>query len=154
TPIRSGYMPSAPIRILHLSDLHFDTDTAPATKFRWLADDLRLGLHIQQLEYLVISGDVTDKGGNVGFEKAREFVVLLMNQFGLAANRCILVPGNHDVQDLQTLYTLRKSAKGMSPEYYYADGGKFRVRNQEQYPLRLQRFSDAFFQPIRGQTYP
>jgi 3',5'-cyclic AMP phosphodiesterase CpdA len=47
----------------------------------------------------VISGDMTDKGNPRGMEMAYKFVSLLINEFGLSGDRCILVPGNHDVQD-------------------------------------------------------
>jgi hypothetical protein len=84
-----------PIRVLHLSDLHFTTATTVSTRLQWLLDDLKRegGLDIQELDYLVISGDFTDRGSIEGFEKAYEFVSGLCQEFDLSAERCIFVPG-------------------------------------------------------------
>ncbi|HEX3355946.1 MAG TPA: hypothetical protein VHS31_03100, partial [Tepidisphaeraceae bacterium] len=63
---------TGPIRLLHLSDLHFTKDTPVDARLQWLLDDLKLdgGLGIKELDYLAITGDFTDKGGAEGFEKA------------------------------------------------------------------------------------
>ena len=75
-----------PIRILHLSDLHFTGKTNPETKLRLLLQDIRRQdedyAAIEAVEYLVISGDVTDKGNDIGFDKARQFVEALRGRIG------------------------------------------------------------------------
>ena len=53
---------------------------------------------------IVISGDVTDRGNDVGFERAREFVQLLIEELRCSSQRCILVPGNHDVQESEEYF--------------------------------------------------
>lgn len=137
-----------PIRILHLSDLHFTKSTVPGTKVQQLLQDLRREDEdfgpIETVEYLIISGDVTDKGGDAGFEKAREFVELLIEELGLSTERCIFVPGNHDVQDIAGAYR----------EEIGADGSPIWVRDRENFPKRFERFSKAFFHPLIQREYP
>nr|VFJ69095.1 MAG: hypothetical protein BECKFM1743C_GA0114222_105111 [Candidatus Kentron sp. FM]VFJ69846.1 MAG: hypothetical protein BECKFM1743A_GA0114220_105251 [Candidatus Kentron sp. FM]VFK17782.1 MAG: hypothetical protein BECKFM1743B_GA0114221_105021 [Candidatus Kentron sp. FM] len=41
------------------------------------------------------------------FEKAHEFVSAIIEQFGLSARRCILVPGNHDLSRDEAVYGWR-----------------------------------------------
>jgi small GTP-binding protein len=144
------------IRILHLSDLHFTSRTTPNTLLQWLVDDLSRtrALAIKTLEYLVISGDVTDKGDDEGFSRAQEFVSLLIRKFGVSAERCILVPGNHDVQDLQSSYSWAPSANGLSPEMWVKQGDIVLIRDELAYSLRLKSFSDLFYHKIIQQPYP
>jgi hypothetical protein len=148
--------PEKPIRILHLGDLHFTAETSPPAKLQWLLDDIRKGegLGFETLDYLVISGDVTDKGREGGFESACEFVSLLIKEFNLSAKQCILVPGNHDLEDQEESYSRRKNADGLKPEQWVQQGVIVLARNEEKYPLRLKRFSDTFFQKILQQPYP
>lgn len=94
-----------PIRVLHLSDLHFRSATSYKSQLQPLCDDLRHGeswgaaAAIDDLDYLVVSGDFTDKGASEGFELAYCFLSGLTKEFGLSAERCVFVPGNHDVKE-------------------------------------------------------
>ena len=137
-----------PIRILHLSDLHFTGKTNPETKLGLLLQDIRQQdeeyAAIETVEYLVISGDMTDKGKDPGFEKARQFVEALVRELGLSTHRCIFVPGNHDVQDRADAYEERESA----------DGSTIMVRHPENFPKRFEQFSDGFFHPLVQKDYP
>lgn len=104
-----------PLRVLHLSDLHFTVATPVGARLQWLLDDIKQdsGLSFKKLDYLVISGDFTDKGSLDGFEKAYDFVAGLIREFNLSAERCIFVPGNHDLRDLRESYDWRENAKGL-----------------------------------------
>jgi len=68
--VRDSQPPQVPIHVLHLSDLHFDKSTSVNARLQWLLDYLKLdtGLGIGSLDYLVISGDFTDKACVEGFE--------------------------------------------------------------------------------------
>lgn len=57
-----------PIRLLHLSDLHFTGKSSSKGFLAPLLQDLRNGDHlgIDTVDYLVISGDFTDKGDEQG----------------------------------------------------------------------------------------
>lgn len=52
------YRTDRPIRVLHLSDLHFTSDAVPETRLQWLDDDIRKGKWLDggELDYVVISG--------------------------------------------------------------------------------------------------
>ncbi|HEU4885608.1 MAG TPA: metallophosphoesterase, partial [Longimicrobium sp.] len=150
-----------PIRILHLSDLHFTASTAPGTKLQWLLDDLTKGRQplAERLDYLVVSGDMTDRGSTAGLENARAFVSQLIDRFGLSAERCILVPGNHDVQDLLEAYDVfydADSARAAEPDQsnWLCEGRLILVPNAARYPQRLRQFSEAFFHPLLQKPYP
>ena len=137
-----------PIRILHLSDLHFTDKTNPQTKLRLLLQDIRQQdeqyAAIDTVEYLVISGDMTDRGQDAGFEKARRFVELLVSELGLSFERCIFVPGNHDVQDRADAYEEREGV----------DGKPMLVRHPENFQKRFLPFSNGFFHPVMHKEYP
>ena len=137
-----------PIRILHLSDLHFTDKTNPETKLRLLLQDIRQQdeqyAAIDTVEYLVISGDMTDRGQDSGFEKARRFVELLVSELGLSFERCIFVPGNHDVQDRADAYEEREGV----------DGKPMLVRHPENFQKRFLPFSNGFFHPVMHKEYP
>jgi len=61
----------------------------------------------------VVSGDFTDKGCPEGFAKAYEFLSGLTQRFALSAERCILVPGNHDLAEPLDAYARRKDSNGL-----------------------------------------
>jgi hypothetical protein len=147
---------TGPIRLLHLSDLHFTKDTPVPARLQWLLDDLKQGggLGFKELDYLVISGDFTDKGCLDGFEKAYEFVSGLTQAFGLSAERCIFVPGNHDLSDLREAYDWRDKPDGLKDGEWVKQGDIILARNPEKYPLRLKCFSDSFFHKFLQRPYP
>jgi GTPase SAR1 family protein len=147
---------AGPIRLLHLSDLHFTAATPVSARLQWLLDDLKQdsGLDVQELNYLVISGDFTDRGCLEGFEKAYEFASGLTQEFGLSAERCIFVPGNHDVCDLQQAYDWREKSNGLKEDEWVRQGDVILVRNAEWYPLRFKPFSDNFYHKFLLKPYP
>ncbi|HLK60522.1 MAG TPA: TIR domain-containing protein [Chthonomonadaceae bacterium] len=145
-----------PIRLLHLSDLHFTANIQVSARLQWLLDDLKQksGLGIKKLDYLVISGDFTDRGGTAGFERAYEFVSGLTGEFGLSAERCIFVPGNHDVMDIREAYDWRDKADGLKEGEWVRQGDIILARNAEKYPLRFKPFSDGFYHKFLQRPYP
>jgi metallophosphoesterase superfamily enzyme len=145
-----------PIRLLHLSDLHFNKETSVASRLQWLLDDVKLdtGLGFKELDYLVVSGDFTDKACNDGFEKAFEFLSGLIAQFALSAERCILVPGNHDVANPEDAYARRKDSAGLLDDEWFKEGRIILARDPAKYPLRFKPFSDNFYHKFLQQPYP
>lgn len=148
--------PTGPIRLLHLSDLHLDKNTPVAARLQWLLDDLKLsgGLGFSELDYLIISGDFTEKGCSEGFEKAYEFVSELTREFALSAERCIFVPGNHDICDLLEAYERRKSSQGLEDGEWVQQGNIVMARHPEHYRMRLKAFSDSFYHKFLQRPYP
>jgi hypothetical protein len=145
-----------PVRLLHLSDLHFTEYTLVEAQLQALIDDIRLGdgLKFDKLDYVVISGDFTNKGEIAGLEKAHRFLSGLTNEFGLAAEHCILVPGNHDVVDTLDAYTRRKNTAGLRDGEWIQQGSIILAPDAEKYPLRLQPFSDELFNKFLQRPYP
>ena len=141
-------MEEDPIRILHLSDLHFTAKTNPTTMLQLLLQDLQQpdGHYgtINTVEYLVISGDITNKGQTAGFETARQFVKQLVEELDLSNHRCIFVPGNHDVQDREDAYEEREDESG----------NPINVRHPQNFQKRFEQFSNGFYHPLLQKNYP
>lgn len=149
----------APIRLLHLSDLHFEDNTSPVASLQWLLQDLRNDDEnfpaIKKIEYLVLSGDVTHRGDDGGFDKARQFVEQLIEELGLSSLRCVFVPGNHDVQRRDSCYQLQSSITGLDKRQYVKKSDVYLVRDEADYPNRLKKFSDAFYHKVTSSLdYP
>jgi serine/threonine protein kinase/nucleoside phosphorylase len=150
-----------PIRILHLSDLHMGVYDDPNSLLQPLVADLRdknEWLGIERLDYLVISGDITYRAAPQEFEKAREFVSALIARFELTPERCILVPGNHDLDWDTEVYARKKKrqldASSLKPGSYKEDGDGYYVRDDTKYPERFKNFSQHFYHPLMQQEYP
>lgn len=147
-----------PIRILHLSDLHFTKDTPVSARLQWLLDDLQRrhpdGLGFKTLDYLVISGDFTDRGSEAGLEKAYDFVSGLAREFGLSAERCMFVPGNHDIVDRLDAYKRHKDESGLKEGEWFREGKLVMGRDAERYPFRFEPFSKSFYHKFLQRPYP
>lgn len=150
-----------PLRVIHLSDLHIRADTDPESLLQPLIADLRDsqgGLGFRHLDYLVISGDLTNIATPEEFEKVRQFVSGLIDHFQLTAERCIVVPGNHDLSWNEQVYawTQKRLIKTSSlPEGSYLEQGDgFLVRVEQQYPQRFKNFSEIFYHPLVMKEYP
>jgi small GTP-binding protein len=155
---RGARTDDAPIHILHLSDLHFTTHTTAETKAQWLLQDLRDALGDDPIEYLVISGDITNRGNRDGFERGREFVEHLSEALSLSAERCIFVPGNHDIEDREDAFDFyvseaRAATAGAARDRWHIEGSTIFVPS-DNYDLRLESFSNAFFHKIVQVPYP
>lgn len=71
-------------RILPISDTHFGTEVEPVVRA------LLSLAHQQQLDLVLLSGDITQRARRAQFVAARQFIQVL--QLPVLA-----VPGNHDV---------------------------------------------------------
>lgn len=146
------------IRILHLSDLHFNDNTYIEPRVLALQNDIKYGAHLghNDINFLVISGDFTHKGNSNGFTKAKEFIKQLRESFSLSAERCIFVPGNHDIQDIANSYILafEHDVKHLPPDDWIMQGSSYCVKNGPIYPLRLKQFSDDLYHPFLTRPYP
>jgi small GTP-binding protein len=158
---RSSLPQSTPLRILHLSDLHVGAGDDPLSLLQPLTADLRdrrQGLGVERLDYLVLSGDITNRAAPQEFEKAREFVSALIEQFGLTSERCIIVPGNHDL-DWDTEVYLRKKKRQVDASRlvsgtFIEDGDGYYLRDDTRYPERFKNFSQHFYHPLLQKPYP
>ena len=152
----------APLRVLHLSDLHFPEGADVRKSLRPLVADVKDGeggLGFERLDYLVISGDLTNRATPAEFEAAQQFTSGLIEAFELTAQRCVVVPGNHDLYwDEPGLYDFKlerqADAAGLKEGTYRKVGSDYLVRNEERYPQRFNNFSRFFYHPLFQLEYP
>jgi predicted phosphodiesterase len=149
------------IHILHLSDIHLGT-TSQARKYRvQLEADLVKELDINQLDYLVISGDIATHSVPDEYAAGVELVDSLVNRFGLDSNRAIVVPGNHDLNwDLAAeaytyIPTYRLPSQIAEAHSIPAGDAGVLLRNEDLYRRRFANFSTHFYEKVyTGKTYP
>lgn len=151
-----------PMRLLHLSDLHFGpADQAESQARRWLsqlAEDLTRELRCSTLDGLIMSGDIANVSEPEEYIAAAGFVRNLMEEFGLTSEQVVIVPGNHDLNwDLsEQSYRAHKRKHYQDPlqEGCYIDAGDYiEVRDDSSYPARFRHFA-KLYQDIVGQAYP
>jgi len=149
-----------PIRILHLSDVHLTADDDPVARLQPLISDLtdqQDGLGLERLDYLVISGDLTNRASAEEFEQAYQFISQLIERFELSAERCIIVPGNHDLSWDQPVYDWKQKRlvdeQKQKPGSFARQGDGYLVRNEEEYHLRFENFG-KFYHTLVQQPYP
>jgi WD40 repeat protein len=140
-----------PIRILHLSDLHLRGGDKPVELLQPLLADLRNGLNVKSVDYLVVSGDFADKCNEKGFSVAGEFLSGLIEELDLSAARCVLVPGNHDyVQELKS-FEMVDDPKGY--DRAIQQGAIHLVPHKTEYEQRFRLFADCY-RKLRLKDYP
>jgi predicted MPP superfamily phosphohydrolase len=147
---------AGPIRILHLSDLHLTGDRSVDQILQPLDADLHRALKIERLDYVVVSGDVTDKCNLEGFARATEFLEELMRRFGLNASRLILVPGNHDLDRNRKVYDLEfdeRRALAVMADRRVAQGEVFLIRLEGEYSKRFEIFRN-WYKGLTQEDYP
>ncbi|MEH6357457.1 MAG: metallophosphoesterase [Pseudomonadales bacterium] len=85
------------MNIVHLTDLHFGN---PDAVFDWRELATSLSEYLKNKvdnPVLIVSGDVTYKGAAKGYEEARKFFKLLLQNGVTSRNRILMCPGNHDI---------------------------------------------------------
>ena len=149
------------IWILHLSDLHMMSDTDDISMLQPLIsdlNDLRRILGFDRLNYLVISGDITNHAKADEFEIAFEFISGIIRDFSLSAERCLIVPGNHDIDWDECIYDWRAkrqvNVKSTEDKDFVEQGSGYLVRNMQKYPQRFSSFSKNFYHPLIQNEYP
>lgn len=152
-----------PIRLLHLSDLHFSRQDDIIARLHPLANDLNDNLNITQIDYLVITGDLTNHGTPEEFEKAKEFINKVLVEFHLNIKHCIVVPGNHDVFMGDEVYTWKSCGNidisNLDEYLYYKVCEKeslkgYLIQDEMHYPKRFENFSKCFYMRLFGKEYP
>lgn len=107
--------------ILHISDLHvschvdddgnalkkpvswLDTNTGNVTAKNFIDEFCShvLAHYHQEEKYLLISGDLTDKGDESEYQSLRFFLDRIINKLQIPAERLLIIPGDHDVNRFQ-----------------------------------------------------
>jgi Icc-related predicted phosphoesterase len=150
-----------PIRILHLSDLHFSQTDDPTIRLGPLLQDLqstRDGLGVERLDYLVVSGDLTDRALPNEFEAVHQFLSQLIQGTKLSVERCIVVPGNHDLSwsdppPYNFQYADAVKRQSIPAAHLVAKGDGYLVRDPIKYPERFQNFR-KFHHQLTQHPYP
>ncbi len=148
--------PREPFRLLHLSDLHFTPTTSAEERLEWLLNDIRGSddLGFKSIDCLVIAGDFTDRGIVAGFGSALEFVEGLMKEFNISREKCIIVPGNHDIVNPLEAYTRRWNTAGLKEGEWKLKDDIILAQNPTEYQLRFKYFSSDLYDKLFSQSYP
>ncbi len=153
--------PGEPLRVLHLSDLHFARTSNVQNALQPLVADITDrdgGLGFSRLDYLVVSGDLTDRASQVEFDKARRFISKLIDRFQLTAERCVIVPGNHDQSWDADVYDWRPRRqvrdKDLRPGAFVEQGDGYLLRDDARYGQRFANFDEHFYHPLLQLPYP
>jgi predicted MPP superfamily phosphohydrolase len=148
-----------PFRILHLSDLHFDKEDDPIVRLQPLVRDLKDGVDgfgFNELDYLVLSGDLTDRASAEEFDRAYDFVSALISQFNLSAQRCVIVPGNHDLNWDVDVYDWQQDrkvdVKDLKEGNHVKQGKLYGIRDDLRYNKRFENFG-KFYHELTQQEY-
>lgn len=128
------------VRMLHLSDLHFTDEKSMEDHLFCLKLDLAKNFKISSLEYLIISGDVSDRPTEDMYGAALKFVQKLADEFNICKEHIVLIPGNHDCD------------RDISKEAYDKKGKN--VVDQDKYNDRYAKYNRYFYEPIKGKDYP
>lgn len=153
------------IAILHLTDMHISNDNAEwiIDRAHQVANAMKLACSDSEKIYIVVSGDIANKGMMEEYEKADVFFTRLKT--GLSSNyngkipvekRILCVPGNHDVW-LQEENMLRNVAiKSVVDTYPKLDNSIFEniVATQTNYAEFVKRINgDDAFKPSLLSTF-
>ena len=140
TTTRESVLQKNTLRLLHLSDLHLCDEDSMKKHYFHLKLDLKKNFEIEKLDYLIISGDVSDRPVESMYQTAVTFVKNLIAEFEVPAGHVILIPGNHDCD------------REVSKECYGKKGTA--ITDQKKYNDRYLKYSQNFYQPIIGRPYP
>ncbi|MBI1353637.1 MAG: hypothetical protein GC160_04770 [Acidobacteria bacterium] len=139
-----------PIRILHLSDLHLTGEQGRNEMFQPLSADL-CEMKAERIEYLVVSGDLADRCSPKGLQAAQELIIQVIEEFGISAERLVMIPGNHDYdQEVEVYQMSREKPKGGR---YSQEGRIYLVEDAPKYPTRFEPFR-KIFKTITQRDYP
>ncbi len=152
-------MHEKPVSILHLSDLHFSKREQAELWYEQLAEDLTSELACSRLDGAILSGDITNKSMQEGYEAALLFLQKLCREFKMSPQQVVLVPGNHDL--------CRKASKDayrlvrLNPGDTLPEEGTFirhteeviEVRDEAAYKKLFERFA-KFYEQFKGVPYP
>lgn len=149
------------LRLLHLSDLHVEAHTDVEQLLVPLLADLRdpiEGLGLDRLDFLVVSGDLTDRASPPELQRARELLERLATRLGVPPAQRLLVPGNHDVDWGEPVYTTLPRAAvelaKLAPGTFVEQGDQVLIRDEGRYGARLRAYGELIHAPLTGEPYP
>lgn len=149
------------INILHLSDIHITKEEEASLYYAQLKTDLTNELSINNIDYLVVSGDIANNSEPSEYTAAFENLIsMLMKEFKIDSNKIIIVPGNHDINwDLSAdaynkhIPQHKKSCDPLNEKCIPCDAGTIK-RNETLYEKRFDHFSTHFYEKLYNKKYP
>lgn len=92
------------LRLVHISDIHFDNNEKSNELIKCLIKDLIQINEIKKIDIILITGDLINKGG-INFTSVydglksfeKHFIVQIENKLGINRDRIFFTPGNHDI---------------------------------------------------------
>lgn len=87
------------INILHISDLHFGTkkNEMESRYNDVFVEDFINNLSTKTIDYLIISGDVSNESKNEEYEKATVFLNKVVGELKIPKKNVLICMGNHDI---------------------------------------------------------
>lgn len=145
-------------RVLHLSDLHLGSQAQALLWYDQLLLDLRSELACDQLDAVILSGDITNRAASDEFDAASQFLRDLKEDFKLAPHQFILVPGNHDLSWTLARRAYRVMRRAdydglLSPGAFIDNGDYIEIPVEAELRGRFQPFAD-FYYSVRNEAYP
>lgn len=126
--------------MLNLSDIHLEREDDVKRYLLQLKTDLKSLKKIKRLDYIVISGDITNRATINEFELATQFLNDIIKSFEVSSNKVIIVPGNHDL-DWNICKECVENETGA-------------ITNQQLYNDKFKNFNDYFYQSVCDVQYP
>ena len=123
---------SAPFRFAWLSDTHVGSTTGAADLSRTVADLNAMG----DIDFVILSGDITEMGGNAELELAKAILDSLNKPY-------YIIPGNHDTKWSESGATKFPALWGSDKFVFERDGYRFIGLHQGP----LMRMGDGHFAP-------
>lgn len=147
------------LNVLHISNLQIKNIREAITYRNQLKIDLAKQFQLEKLDYLVITGDITQTATPNEYETALRFVEGIASNFRLESEHIIIVPGNHDVSwelsEESYQFVPQRKLPAQMPEGRFIPAGSAGalICDEEQYKWRFKYFSD-FFKKITTRDYP
>jgi 3',5'-cyclic AMP phosphodiesterase CpdA len=106
-------------------------------------------------DLVIVSGDLTNRATPEEFDVARGFLMQLLERCKLTTERCVVVPGNHDLSWEAPAHSWvpRRQLKSIDPVIHVQQGDGFLVRDDRGYPERFRNFSQPLFHPLFQRPY-
>ncbi|GKU25072.1 metallophosphoesterase family protein [Clostridium folliculivorans] len=153
--------------ILHLSDLHFTPEINVENEVYLLVSDLKKvyfdnpenTLRLDDIDYVVISGDFIRRGGSkTSFDKAYTFIKLLSERLSLPFQKFVIVPGNHDLSWDITMasYHLTQGLPGPNDQVVTNVRSDifYLKRDDEEWYKKFTFYSQYLFERLYGIPFP
>lgn len=91
------------IKILHISDLHFGTDSEDdKAATRYNEDYVNIFLDQikekeQKIDYIIVSGDIANASVEMEYKKAAQFLNKVVSELQISKKNVLICMGNHDI---------------------------------------------------------